>query len=123
MWLGLCPLEEGELAKAKLLEGEAAMWKLLCISVICFIFMTAEFVGGYLSHSLAIMTDAAHMLSDVASFMISYFASYVGARRGTAKMSYGYARAEILGALTSVLLIWVLLVYLFTEAMHRVVHP
>lgn len=40
--------------------------------------MGAEIVGGYLAHSIAIMTDAAHMFSDVAGFMISYFAIYLG---------------------------------------------
>lgn len=42
--------------------------------------MIAEFVGGYLSGSLAIMTDAAHILSDVAGFLISYFAIYIGTK-------------------------------------------
>ena len=49
------------------------MKKLLFVAFICFIFMIAEFIGGALSHSLAITTDAAHMLSDVAGFSISYF--------------------------------------------------
>jgi zinc transporter 2 len=42
--------------------------------------MIGEFVGGYVSGSLAIMTDAAHILSDVAGFLISYFAIYLGTR-------------------------------------------
>jgi zinc transporter 2 len=66
--------------KAKHLQGKKAMKKLLFVSVICFIFMGGEVLGGYLSNSLAIMTDAAHMLSDVAGFMISYFAIYMGGR-------------------------------------------
>jgi zinc transporter 2 len=56
------------------------MCKLLIVSTICFIFMGGELVGGLLSGSLAIMTDAAHMLSDVAGFMISYFAIYLSNR-------------------------------------------
>ena len=55
------------------------MSKLLLVSFICLLFMFGEFAGGYISGSLAIMTDAAHMLSDVAGFMISYFAIQVGA--------------------------------------------
>ena len=39
--------------------------------------MITEFVGGYISNSLAIMTDAAHMFSDVAGFMISFFSIYI----------------------------------------------
>lgn len=56
------------------------MCKLLLVTVLCFIFMAGEVVGGYLSGSIAIITDAAHMLSDVAGFLISYFAIYLGSR-------------------------------------------
>jgi zinc transporter 2 len=66
-------------AKQKL-ESKRAMCKLLAVTGISFFFMTCEFVGGYISHSLAIMTDAAHMLSDVAGFLISYFAIFLGSR-------------------------------------------
>ena len=53
------------------------MKKLLFVACICLLFMVAEFIGGSISHSLAITTDAAHMLSDVAAFMISYFSVYI----------------------------------------------
>ena len=49
--------------------------------------------GGSLSHSLAIMTDAAHMLSDFASFLISLFAIWISNRSPTKMMSYGWHRA------------------------------
>lgn len=45
--------------------------KLYLVTAICFAFMIFEFIGGYISNSVAIMTDAAHMLSDVAGFFIS----------------------------------------------------
>lgn len=99
------------------------MCKLLAVTGISFIFMIAEFVGGYMSHSLAIMTDAAHILSDVAGFLISYFAIYMGSRPANYQMSFGYHRAEILGALASILLIWGLIIYLFAEAIHRIIDP
>ena len=82
------------------------MSKLLIVTGISFLFMTGEIVGGYLSGSLAIITDAAHMLSDVAGFLISYFAIYMGSRPANYQMSFGYHRAEVLGALTSIMLIW-----------------
>ena len=84
--------------------------------------MTAEIIGGYMSGSLAIMTDAAHMLSDVAGFLISYFAIYMGNRPASFHMSFGYHRAEVLGALASILLIWGLLVWLIIEACDRFIH-
>lgn len=75
-------------------------------------------IGGYLSSSLAIATDASHLLTDFASFMISLCAIWVASRPATQSMPFGWYRAEVLGALTSVLLIWVVtgvLLYLAVE--------
>lgn len=54
------------------------MRKLWVVVVICFIFMAAEIVGGIMSDSLAILTDAAHMLSDVGGFAISILSIWIG---------------------------------------------
>jgi solute carrier family 30 (zinc transporter), member 2 len=86
------------------------MCKLLMVTGLSLLFMIGEIVGGYVSGSIAIITDAAHMLSDVAGFLISYFAIYMGSRPANYQMSFGYHRAEILGALASVLLIWGLII-------------
>ena len=99
------------------------MTKLLLVTAISFLFMIGETVGGYISGSLAIVTDAAHMLSDVAGFLISYFAIYMGTRPSNHRMSFGYHRAEILGAMASIIFIWGIIIYLFIEAIHRIVHP
>ena len=96
--------------------GRKAMCKLFSVSLVCFFFMTVEIVGGYISGSLAIMTDAAHMLSDVAAFTISYLAIYLSHRPATLKKTFGYHRAEVLGALASIALIWGLLIWLLIEA-------
>lgn len=96
--------------------------KLLLASVLCVIFMIAEIVGGVLSNSLAIATDAAHLLTDFASFMISLFSIWVAGRPATRKMPFGWYRAEVIGALTSVLLIWVVTGILFYLAVERVIH-
>ena len=102
--------------------GNKARCKLLSVSIICFIFMIVEVVGGYISGSLAIMTDAAHMLSDVAAFMISYIAIFLSHRSASFALTYGYHRTEVLGALASIALIWGLLIWLFIEAIHRIIH-
>ncbi|XP_053917673.1 probable proton-coupled zinc antiporter SLC30A3 isoform X3 [Cuculus canorus] len=71
--------------------------------------------GGYLAHSLAIMTDAAHLLTDVGSMAVSLFSLRVSTHAPTKTMSFGWHRSETLGALASVLSIWVVtgaLVYL-----------
>ena len=52
-----------------------------------------DFLGGYLANSLAIATDAAHLLTDFASFMISLFSLWVANRPPTKRMSFGWYRA------------------------------
>uniref|UniRef100_K3W5A9 Cation efflux protein transmembrane domain-containing protein n=1 Tax=Globisporangium ultimum (strain ATCC 200006 / CBS 805.95 / DAOM BR144) TaxID=431595 RepID=K3W5A9_GLOUD len=84
-------------------------------------FMCAQFAGGYYADSLAIMTDAAHLLSDVASFLVSLFAIYVGSFPANARMPFGYQRAEVLGALISVLIIWMLTLMLLYAAVLRMI--
>ncbi|XP_064254698.1 proton-coupled zinc antiporter SLC30A2 [Passer domesticus] len=96
-------------------QQQRARRKLYLAAGICLFFMVGEAVGGYLAHSLAILTDAAHLLTDFASIMISLFALWVSSRPPTKTMNFGWHRAEILGALLSVLSIWVVtgvLVYL-----------
>uniref|UniRef100_A0A1B6D8E9 Zinc transporter 2 n=1 Tax=Clastoptera arizonana TaxID=38151 RepID=A0A1B6D8E9_9HEMI len=96
--------------------------KLIIASILCLIFMIAEIIGGYLSSSLAIATDAAHLLTDFASFMISLFAIWVAQRKPTRSMSFGWYRAEVIGALTSVLTIWVVTGILVYLAIERIIH-
>ena len=85
--------------------------------------MGLEFAGGIISGSLAILTDAAHMFSDVAGFMISFFSIYISQNKSTFDYSMGYHRAEILGAFVSIFLIWGLLGWLNYEATQRILHP
>nr|XP_047929061.1 zinc transporter 2 [Anser cygnoides] len=99
-------------------QQQRARRKLYVAAGICLVFMVGEAVGGYLAHSLAILTDAAHLLTDFASVMISLFALWVSSRPATKTMNFGWHRAEILGALLSVLSIWVVtgvLVYLAAQ--------
>ncbi|XP_045715453.1 zinc transporter 2 [Phyllostomus hastatus] len=99
-------------------KKERACRQLYVASAICLVFMIGEIIGGYLAHSLAIMTDAAHLLTDFASMLISLFSLWMSSRPATKTMNFGWQRAEILGALLSVLSIWVMtgvLVYLAVE--------
>ena len=73
-----------------------AKMKLIAASVIALLFMIGEVLGGYFSGSLAIMTDAAHMLSDFAGFLISLFAIWLGSRPSSHKFSFGWHRAGIM---------------------------
>ena len=99
------------------------MKKLLFVSCICFVFMACEFAGGIISGSLAILTDAAHMFSDVAGFMISFVSVYISQRPLSFSHSYGYHRSEIMGAFMSIFVIWALLIWLNIEAINRIITP
>jgi len=95
--------------------------KLITASIICLLFMLGEIVGGVLSNSLAIATDAAHLLTDFASFMISLFAIWVAAKPKSQKLSFGWHRAEVLGAIVSVLMIWLVTGILVYMAVLRII--
>lgn len=98
------------------------MRKLVFASIIGFIFLTAEVIGGMLSSSLAIISDAAHMFSDISGFFISIVAVWYGQKPSSKRLGYGYQRAEVIGALGSIMLIWVITVYLVYEATVRIVN-
>ncbi|XP_007564817.1 PREDICTED: zinc transporter 2-like isoform X1 [Poecilia mexicana] len=96
--------------------------KLYIASAVCLVFMIGEVIGGYLAHSLAIMTDAAHLLTDFGSMMVSLFSLWISSRPPTKTMTFGWHRSEILGAFISVMSIWIVtgvLVYLAIERIVR----
>ncbi|CAL8391646.1 zinc transporter 2 [Gadus morhua] len=103
-------------------DKRLAVKKLCIASAVCLVFMIGEVIGGYLAHSLAIMTDAAHLLTDLGSMMVSLFSLWISSRPPTKTMSFGWHRSEILGALVSVMSIWIVtgvLVYLAIERIIR----
>lgn len=65
-----------------------------------------EGLGGYLSGSLAIQGDAIHMLSDVASYLLAILALWAAEKRPNKKYTFGFSRAEPLGALGTFVFIW-----------------
>ncbi|XP_074074157.1 proton-coupled zinc antiporter SLC30A2 isoform X1 [Macrotis lagotis] len=102
-------------------QKERARRQLYIAAIICLVFIIGEIVGGYLAHSLAVMTDAAHLLTDFASMLISLFSLWMSSRPATKTMNFGWHRAEILGALLSVLSIWVVTGVLVYLAVQRLV--
>ena len=105
------------------LENRVAMYKLKIISSVCCSFMIIEFICGYLAGSLAIMSDATHLLSDLAGFLISLFSLIVAMKPADRNFTFGYHRFEVLGALASILIIWGLTVWLLIAAVWRIRHP
>ncbi|XP_060246551.1 proton-coupled zinc antiporter SLC30A8 isoform X1 [Meriones unguiculatus] len=100
-----------------------AKWRLCAASAICFIFMLAEVVGGHVAGSLAVLTDAAHLLIDMTSFLLSLFSLWLSSRPPSKRLTFGWYRAEILGALLSVLCIWVVTGVLLYLACERLLYP
>jgi cobalt-zinc-cadmium efflux system protein len=87
------------------------------------IYFFAEVVGGLLTNSLALLSDAGHMLSDVAALSLSLFAFQIARRPATAKKTYGYHRLEILAALINGLVLWLIVGVIFNEAYRRLLNP
>ena len=104
-------------------QNKVAMFKLKVISSVCCTFMIIEFIFGYLAGSLAIMSDATHLLSDLAGFLISLFSLIVALKPANKDFTFGYHRFEVLGALASILIIWALTVWLLIAAVYRIKHP
>lgn len=86
-------------------------------------FMIVEVVGGILTNSLALLSDAGHMLSDAAALGLSLFAIKLGERKASASKTYGYKRFEIIAAALNGLTLIVISVYIFYEAYHRFWNP
>jgi cobalt-zinc-cadmium efflux system protein len=87
------------------------------------IYMLAEFVGGWLTNSLALLADAGHMLSDVAALALSFFAIWIAAQPSPSHRTYGYYRAEILAALINGASLIAIALLIFWEAIKRFQHP
>ncbi|HUF12507.1 MAG TPA: cation diffusion facilitator family transporter [Longimicrobiales bacterium] len=86
-------------------------------------FMVAEFVGGLVSNSLALLADAAHMLTDVGAIGLSLFALWFARRPPTAGKTFGWARIEILAALVNAATLLLLAAFIFIEAWQRFSEP
>ena len=97
-----------------------AMRTLCLVSFICFCFMMMELIGGLISGSLAIITDALHLSSDFIGFMISIAALCCAQKKPGKTLTYGWLRCEIIGAIISVFFIWALTAYVLIEAISRI---
>jgi cobalt-zinc-cadmium efflux system protein len=96
----------------------------LFISVILNFGITiVEVIGGIISNSLALVSDALHNLGDTTALIIAYFAHLISRREYTYKRTFGYKRIEILAALFNAIVLIVIVVYLFIEAFKRFKHP
>ena len=86
-------------------------------------YTAVELVGGLLTGSLALLADAAHMLSDTLALTLALVAVWLSDRPSTPERSFGYQRAEVLAALANGVLLVVLAIWIFVEAWGRFTDP
>ena len=96
---------------------------LIIIMVLNFIITLVEVIGGLLSGSLSLLSDALHNFSDGVSVIVSFIALRLSKRENTLKNTFGYKRAEILAALFNSSFLIIISFFLFKEAYLRIQHP
>ncbi|GAB4074044.1 CDF family zinc transporter CzcD [Barrientosiimonas marina] len=105
-------------------HAHGANKKALMISfLIIFVYMLVEVVGGFLSGSLALLSDAGHMLSDAASLGVGLLAFKFGEKNASYEKTYGYKRFEILAAVFNGAVLIVISLLIFYEAFQRFMAP
>ena len=81
--------------------------------------MIAEVVGGFLSGSLALLADAAHMLTDAGAIALALLAHWLSGRPATIERTFGFHRTEVLAAMINALSLWMITGWIFFEAFRR----
>ena len=97
--------------------------RLLIVLGVTSVYLVTELVGGYLTGSLALLSDAVHMLTDIAALCLGLLTLWISTRPASSAKTYGYLRAEILGALLNGLFLWLLVVFIWIEAVGRLRNP
>ena len=86
-------------------------------------FAIVEVIGGFLANSLALISDAGHMAADAGALLIALVAARLAARPVSDKNSFGYGRAEVIGAFVNALTMLAIVVWIIVEAVTRVFKP
>lgn len=86
-------------------------------------YLIAEVIGGFWFNSLALLSDAAHMMTDVVALAIALMAIKIGQRAADERRTFGYRRFEILAAAFNAVLLFVIAIYVFVEAIKRFTDP
>lgn len=96
------------------------LWLAAALNVVITV---GELVGGIVSGSLALLSDAAHNLSDVVAVIVAIWARRLGRRPPTARHSFGFKRVEVVAALGNAVLLIGVTALIAREAVHRMLHP
>lgn len=101
-------------------KSRRTLWVTLLLTVF---FTIVEIVGGLLSNSLALLSDSAHMISDVLALGLSMFAIYLATRPPNARFTFGYLRFEIIASFLNGLALAIIAIGIFIEGVRRLIHP
>lgn len=108
--------------RRELLKQRKVKTRLTIAAVLYLLFMIGELVGGYIANSLAIMTDALHMLTDLSAIILTLLALWLSSKSPTRRFTFGFHRLEVLSAMISVMLVYVLMGFLLYEAVQRTIN-
>lgn len=97
--------------------------RLLIVFAVTALYCATEFIGGYYANSLALISDAVHMLTDIAALCLALLTLWISTRPASGVKTFGYLRAEILGALANGLFLWLLVIFIWYEAVERLHDP
>lgn len=97
-----------------------ALWRTFALVVVV---LLAELIGGWLSGSLALLSDAAHMATDAVGLGVALLAVHLSARPADTRRSFGYQRVEVLGAALNALMLLAASAYIVYEAIWRMFRP
>lgn len=104
-------------------HNEISGKNLLIATVLNLVISVVEIIGGLVSHSLALLSDALHNMGDTLAVFIAYLAHRISKKEYTNKKTFGYKRIEILAALFNAVVLIVIIVFLFIEAAKRMQNP
>jgi cobalt-zinc-cadmium efflux system protein len=116
-------LERGESHVHHHVGHDSEQSKLLGAVAVTFVFALIEAVTGWWSGSLALLSDAGHMITDASALGLAAFAAWLARRPPSARHSYGLVRAEVLAALFNSVLMLALIAYIVAEALTRFRNP
>src|ERR1700692_4805123 len=105
-------------------HGSVLTRKRLILSIfITLVFVLGEAITGYISHSLALMSDAGHNIADALALVFSWYGIWIARKPSTAQRTFGYHRVGILAALVNAISLIIIALLIFWEAIERLRHP
>src|SRR3977135_1865181 len=110
------PEPQPQAARMAASRERRSLWLAFCVRLV---FAAVEAAGGWLAGSLALLSDAGHMITDSAALAIALLAQHVSQRPPSRRASYGYARAEVLAAFLNALVMIAVVVWIDGEATGR----